>query len=254
MSTIVSVNDTAETAMYARFTRRVQAVYIDLIIFIVIAVVALLIGVNVESDNARRALGAAFFLSWFLYEPLFVSLTGGTLGHRYCNIRVVDARDGGNIGSFRAFFRSLIKGFLSWYSFVVMAATSRHQALHDVITRSAVQIRDAAKAKPHHYVGARAPLPAGTPSRTRRILVIAAYLTVYVCLMGFAEIGMFKVGPISSLCSQSYSACSAAVHWIDIGFGLSLVAGVAFVIGFGWRGKLLGARTASPSPMIKSTT
>ena len=83
-----------------------------------------------------------------LYEPILVSRMGGTLGHYFTNLRVVDDRSGGNIGFARACARVVIKGVLGLYSFVILAATRRNQAVHDLLTRSTVQIRDPAKALP----------------------------------------------------------------------------------------------------------
>jgi hypothetical protein len=54
-----------------------------------------------------------------------------------------------------------------------MAMTSRHQAVHDVLTRSTV--RELAKAQPHHFRGRRDP-QRGMPSQIRRAAVIAVYL------------------------------------------------------------------------------
>jgi hypothetical protein len=40
-----------------------------------------------------------------------------------------------------------------------MSCARRHQALHDMMTRSTVQVRDPSKAAPHHYVLDREPPP-----------------------------------------------------------------------------------------------
>jgi hypothetical protein len=58
--------------------------------------------------------------------------------------------------------------------------TSRHQAVHDLLTRSTVQMRDLTKAQPYHFRGRRDPLtPQGMPSPIRRVAVIAVYLVAY---------------------------------------------------------------------------
>lgn len=50
-----------------------------------------------------------------------------------------------------AFARYIIKVVLGLPSFISMAFTSRHQAVHDVLTRTTVQIRDLTLAVPDDY-------------------------------------------------------------------------------------------------------
>ncbi|HEX5211817.1 MAG TPA: RDD family protein [Pseudolabrys sp.] len=146
-----------DTHAYARFTRRLRAVMIDSIVFMLILAGTLIAATSLGSDNIARILGFVVVATWLLYEPVLVSMTGGTIGHWRSNLRVVDDA-GGNISFGKAVIRVIIKTLLGWISFISMAATSRHQALHDIMTRSTVQIRDAANAEPHHFAQARAPL------------------------------------------------------------------------------------------------
>ena len=133
-----------------------QGVFIDAIIFMLILAVALMLAVWFASDHIARILGVTVAATWLFYEPLLVSLTGGTIGHYLCNMRVVDD-DRGNIGFVKAVARMIIKSLLGWYSFLAMAMTSRHQAVHDLLTRSTVQMRDLAKAEPYHFRSRRDP-------------------------------------------------------------------------------------------------
>lgn len=112
-----------DTHAYARFTRRLQGVFIDAIICMLILAVALMLAVSFASDHIARILGATVAATWLFYEPLLVSLTGGTIGHYLCNMRVVDDH-GGNISFIKAFARMIIKSLLGWYSFLAMAMTS----------------------------------------------------------------------------------------------------------------------------------
>ena len=96
---------------YARFTRRVQAVLVDTIIFMFILAGALAVAVSFASDSIARILGFTVAATWLFYEPLLVSLTGGTIGHYLYNMRVVDDR-GGNVGFLTAIARVLIKSLL----------------------------------------------------------------------------------------------------------------------------------------------
>jgi uncharacterized RDD family membrane protein YckC len=88
----------------------------------------------------------------FFYEPLLVWRTGGTLGHRWANLRVVDNRTHHRPGFWRALARFWIKAWLGPVSFLLMSTTRRRQAAHDYLTNTSVQMRDLGIALPHHYV------------------------------------------------------------------------------------------------------
>ena len=226
---------------YARFTRRVQGVLVDAIIFMFILAGTLAVAVSLASDNITRILGFTVAATWLFYEPLLVSLTGGTIGHCLYNMRVVDDR-GGNVGLLKAIARVVIKSLLGWYSFVAMAMTSRHQAVHDFLTKSTVQIRDLTKAQPHHFRVRRDEVMApGMPSPMRRIAVISVYLLSFFVLFALAMAAVAPIGLVSRRCIDG-DPCSAAelvilrslwVAWAGMSIGAAVL---------GWRGQLWGAR------------
>jgi uncharacterized RDD family membrane protein YckC len=85
---------------YGRFSRRLQAVFIDVIVIWLAIFGALFVAVSLESQSLARVLGFSIAAGWLMYEPLLVSLTGSTVGHYLRNLRVVDNRTGGNINFF----------------------------------------------------------------------------------------------------------------------------------------------------------
>jgi uncharacterized RDD family membrane protein YckC len=177
-----------------------------------------------------------------LYEPLLVSYTGGTLGHWYTNLRVVDDRTGGNLSLRTAFIRAGIKAVLGAYSFVVMMATRRNQTLHDLLTRSTVQIRDAATARPNDYITERTEFSSPSmPSRGRRVAIIAVYLGLTL----LAYIAVFAIfvdaGAMSDACIDR-DVCSATEKMLELIPGIAFLFIAAAWIGLGWRGRLYGAR------------
>ena len=113
---------------YARFSRRLRAIFLDWVIALVAIFGAVLVAATVGNDNFSRALGIFILIALLLYEPVLVSFTGGTLGHTWTNLRVVDDRHGGNVSFAKACLRIVIKSVLGWYSFIVLAATRRNQA------------------------------------------------------------------------------------------------------------------------------
>ena len=137
----------------------------------------------------------------------------------------------------KAVSRAITKTLLGWCSFLTMAATRRHQTLHDLLTGSTVQIRDATKAEPRYFAQARAPLSGSAPSISRRILVIIGYLIMCALLAGIV---LVRIDIIR--CSNS-AGCLAAKRTGEIIIELVWLAASAALIGLGRRGRLWGART-----------
>ena len=208
---------------------------------------ALIVAVTFESDHIARILGFTVAATWLLYEPLLVSMTGGTVGHHVCNIRVVDDRTGGNVSFGKAIVRMVIKTILGWFSFISMAVASRHQALHDVLTKSTVQIRNLAKARPHDFSIRREALTLpGMPSRIRRIVVIIVYLLGWSILTLLVHAGLVPAGVVSRQCLYS-DACSQVENFVLTGLALGWLGVCALLLGLGWRGRLWGARARRQS-------
>jgi uncharacterized RDD family membrane protein YckC len=90
---------------YARFSPRLRAIMLDSIIILAVIAVALLAATSIRNDDFSRVLGWVMVIILLLYEPILVSATGGTLGHYFNNLRVVDDRDGGNVSFLKACVR-----------------------------------------------------------------------------------------------------------------------------------------------------
>jgi uncharacterized RDD family membrane protein YckC len=160
MSSPPTPTGTQSPKQYATFPRRLNALSTDALILIGFSAVMLALLPNGRERPALRlSLGFLWLAALILYEPIMVTWFGGTLGHRLMNLKVVDDHTGGNPGLIKSILRYLIKGILGVISFFSMSFARRHQALHDMLTRSTVQIRDPGKAAPHHYVVGRNPPP-----------------------------------------------------------------------------------------------
>jgi uncharacterized RDD family membrane protein YckC len=230
---------------YARFSRRLGAMLFDWIIALIAIYGAMLLAVTVRNDDFSRVLGVLVVIALLLYEPILVSRIGGTLGHYFNNLRVVDEGHGGNISFLKACARVVIKGLLGVYSFVILAATRRNQAVHDLLTGSTVQIRDPAKALPGQYIIERSELAAtDMPSPRRRLVVISGYLLLTAMVYLLITRGIIAAGVISDSCIDR-NACSASERILCLNLGLTLLAAIAACIALGWRGRLLGARRTS---------
>jgi uncharacterized RDD family membrane protein YckC len=230
---------------YARFSRRLRGMFIDWTITLAVIFGALMIGAAMRNDDISRVLGMAVILVVILYEPVLVSRTGGTIGHHLTNLRVVDDGHGGHVSFLKAVARFVVKGAIGWYSFILMAATRRNQAIHDLVTRSTVQIRDSAKASPGEFITERVEFShASMPSRWRRIAVICAYLLSTLVLYYYGVIGLaLDTGVVSMRCAET-DVCSRSEDIYITAIGLSLLAVCAACIVLGWKAKLPGARRA----------
>lgn len=227
---------------YARFSRRLRAMLLDWIITLVVMFGAVLLASTVENDMFSRGLGVVVVMALLLYEPVLVSRTGGTMGHYFTNLRVVDEHTGGNISFAKACARVVIKGLLGLYSFAILAATRRNQAVHDLLTRSTVQIRDPLKALPGQYIAERGDFAgAGMPSRLRRLAVTSGYLLLMATLYVFIIGAIVSAGAISNGCMDR-NFCSAGERILSLAIGVGLLGLCAACIVLGWRGRLIGAR------------
>lgn len=235
---------------YATFTRRVYALVLDGVVMALVIVAVLLAGELLpETATAGRALIITLFGFLLLYEPLLVWSGGGTIGHRLTNLRVVADRSGANPTFSQALARSLIKALLGAVSFLTMAFTARHQAVHDRVTRTTVQIRNLAVAREGEYYAERPMLgEEGLPPRWRRLAVIMLYLPIIFFLVATGDLVLLS---------------GACLHGGNCSFGDELVRSLVSVLwlvasGYciiaGWQGRLPGARRRPPAPPIEESS
>lgn len=124
--------------IYGSLVKRVKATLID---FIVIMVLGLLVSevfsrINDLPDYARII---AFCFVFFLYDPIFVSLFGYTIGQFLLGLRV--RRN--NNESFKilfpiAFIRFILKVVLGWISLLTITGNNKKMAIHDMVANSVV--------------------------------------------------------------------------------------------------------------------
>lgn len=75
----------------------------------------------------------------YLYDPIFTSFTGGTLGHKLMKLKVKKFEQSDkNISLISAFLRFLVKGMLGWVSFLTVTGNKNKRAIHDVVSGSII--------------------------------------------------------------------------------------------------------------------
>lgn len=242
MSLAESAPQNPAPLQYARFSRRLKAMFIDWTISLAVIFGAVIAASVARNDDISRALGFAVLATLLLYEPVLVSRLGGTLGHYWTNLRIVDDAHGGHISFPKSVARFAIKALLGWYSFIVMAATRRNQAVHDLMTRSTVQARDPESAAPGHFIAARTDLDsADLPPRWRRLVVICTYSALAMIAFVLATDLLVEMRIVSVRCLDR-GFCAGS----EKGFSAALVAltliALAAIATLGWKGRLWGAR------------
>lgn len=125
---------------YPTLLKRVQALFIDtFVVLIVFVAAAYLIDFIGAAPNWTRALIFIFML--FLYEPILIALTGGTIGHHFMSLKVKKVHDNDkNIWILAAFLRFFLKWLLGWLSFITISFNDRKRAIHDLGSNSLVLI------------------------------------------------------------------------------------------------------------------
>ena len=178
-----------------------------------------------------------------LLDPVMVSLRGASPGHHLMGITIQDAKTGKNIGLLRALLRSVFRGVFGWLSLVLVLTTKKHQALHDLICRTTVLLRHPENLPSHEKFSERNTEVKGYsyPSKTRRILVILAYLIAILFLVGVASVVAF-----SEDCLM-YDECSAVDGIASVALNLAFMFGFGGAIVFGWRAQLYGCRKKETS-------
>lgn len=173
----------------------------------------------------------------FLWDPVLVSLAGGTIGHHLRGMRVQHREDGANLGAFRACLRFAVKTLLGWLSLVLVLTTKKHQAIHDYISGSVVTIKDPYNAPGHAFSGERI-LPEANfiiPSKLRRVTMI-----VFYSVLLFLANNLISALFISDAC-VFHGTCSSRENLISGIFDLAWLVSMFVVVYLGWQGRLWGA-------------
>lgn len=224
-------------AIYPRLIRRVRAVLVDSVILIALVVVWLFTLPLVADSHPAAKIGPLALAIVFV-EPVMVSLTGGTPGHHLMGLKIQSAGSGRRIGILRATVRALLRGIVGWLSFALVLTTRRHQALHDLVVRTVVVLRDPMQVPRTERFQERQPEESryNYPPRKRRAFVIFVYLVAILFLSAATNLAAVSDSCLNGLrCGRADSVIAY------LNSTLTLIALGASIV-FGWRGQLLGCR------------
>jgi uncharacterized RDD family membrane protein YckC len=145
------VTSTTSRQLYAGVPPRLQAYLRDFLVQVAILVLCMTAAVTMGTPAGTRASVIACIALLLLYEPLSISLAGGTIGHLSLNLRIVRAGDLGPVSFGRALARSAVKLVLGLWVFIVVYFTRRSQGVHDLIAGTVVVPRDPTVVPPRGF-------------------------------------------------------------------------------------------------------
>jgi uncharacterized RDD family membrane protein YckC len=123
---------------YPGISERIKAAVSDSIVLVgFMILISIIFSMFNEVPEGVRII--AFVFVFGLYDPIFTSIFGGTIGHFIIGIRVV--RDDGarkKIIFPKAVIRYLVKVLLGWISLLSISRSKKSKAIHDIIVNSLV--------------------------------------------------------------------------------------------------------------------
>lgn len=130
--------DPYKDVIFPTLLTRVKALMIDVVVILgIFSIASLVIG---EFDGAPNFVrGLIFVFSLYLYEPIFISIFGGTIGHNILKVKIrkINHQDK-KLNIFQASLRFVTKYLLGWISFLTITANKRKRGIHDMTSGSIV--------------------------------------------------------------------------------------------------------------------
>ncbi len=169
--------------IYTRLSRRLKAVMVDTFVLILSIVTSIfLVGqVGIENKILSITMIVVFSLS---IEPFFVRFTGASIGHHVFGVRIRHSETDKNISLINSYLRVIFKLLVGTISLITVMSSRKHQALHDMISRSIVVLKNPQDIPECEHESERVLDKKSYiyPSKVRRILVSLSYITVIIIL------------------------------------------------------------------------
>ena len=123
---------------YGTLINRVKAAIVDFMVLmgLILAVSTIFSKFENVPDFVRVIL---FILIFILYDPIFTSTIGATIGHLILGLRIRRSNDENRKIIFPiAIVRFLIKAALGWISLLTISILKKKKAIHDLVAGSVV--------------------------------------------------------------------------------------------------------------------
>lgn len=130
--------DLNSTYSYPGVSRRIKALFTDTVMMVLFMLLFTALFSQFEKVPDEARIMAIVFI-FLLYDPLFTTFTGATLGHRLFGLRVRSAGDyTKNVIFPLALIRFLVKAALGWISLLTVHNNPQRKAIHDMLVGSVV--------------------------------------------------------------------------------------------------------------------
>jgi uncharacterized RDD family membrane protein YckC len=123
---------------YGTLINRLKAILIDALVLLGLCMIATAVfsRIGYVSDTVRMVV---FIFIFLLYDPLFTSIFGATIGHLIIGLKIRRAKDITRKLIFpMALIRFIIKGTLGFISLMTISITKKSRAIHDIVAGSVV--------------------------------------------------------------------------------------------------------------------
>lgn len=133
---------TTSASNYPYLSIRVKAIIIDSIIMVLFILLATYLFSLFKDVPDYVRLGVFVFI-FLLYEPIFVSSFGYSIGHLFMGLKVKREKNQlKNLLLPVAILRFIIKSCLGWISLITVTSNEKRKAIHDMLTGSIVLYND----------------------------------------------------------------------------------------------------------------
>ena len=131
-------HDPFKGVIFPSLVTRVKALVIDAIVLLILfSLASILIDKFEQTPTLVRII--VFVFAFYIYEPLFVALLGGTIGHHAIGVTVKQIKQPTiKINPLQAIVRFITKYLLGWVSFLTLIGNKRKRAIHDLVSGSVV--------------------------------------------------------------------------------------------------------------------
>ena len=127
-----------ENVKYPGILTRIKALFTDYVILLLF-IFSISFIFNEFENVPNYARITAFVFIFFLYDPLFTSLFGGTIGHRFNGVLIKrEADEQKNIYFHLAIIRFVLKFYLGIISLFTVGSDPKRRAIHDKAVGSIV--------------------------------------------------------------------------------------------------------------------
>ncbi len=222
---------------YTRISRRIKAFLIDIIAltFIFFLTLFLITQINITNPTIESLI---IILLVGSIEPLCVSITGSSIGHHLVGLKVRQVNADSKLNISQSYLRFLAKLPFGLLSFISVLTTRKHQALHDLISRSIVVHKNCTTVLPYEIISERILDTENYiyPSGLKRVLVTLGHFILFYALYMAAFLFLINSqclhGKYCSNVDSSLALLFSGIFWI----------GLFVIVGLGWQARLFGCR------------